>query len=72
MKLKFGYHAQYRLNQRQISIAKIKSVIASPEFSVADNDGIIKSWKTIAGEKICVIYKKQGSEYFVLTIYYKE
>ncbi|HKZ37574.1 MAG TPA: DUF4258 domain-containing protein [Chryseolinea sp.] len=69
MKLKFTNHAQYRIEERGISIEDIKFVINNPDFSEINN-GKIKCRSLIDGETLVAVYLKSRGEFVILTAYY--
>lgn len=71
MKLKFTYHAQYRVDKREISSEMIKEVIKNPESSNIKYDRV-EVMKNINGRKLFVIYKRSKLTYIIITSYYEK
>jgi hypothetical protein len=69
MKLRFTHHAQYRMDERGISVSSIKSVLKNPDHTedVFGNKSL--SRKQIDGGTIEVIYVKDKNEFVIITIY---
>ena len=72
MKFIFTYHAQYRMDIRNISVDNIKDIIRYPDFSKLEENGKILKVKYIAGKgKVAVVYIVRGSLFNIITIYYE-
>ena len=75
MKLKFGYHCQFRLYERGINVDHIKKAIMNPDSKQDAYEGKIKVQKKIGNKVIKVIYYKKDlkdkkEEYNIITAYY--
>jgi hypothetical protein len=75
MKLKFGYHCQFRLYERAINVDHIKKAIMKPDNKEDAYEGKIKVQKKIGGKTIKVVYyqntvKNKKEEYNIITAYY--
>jgi len=75
MKLKFGYHCQFRLYERGINVDHIKKAIMNPDSRRDTYEGKIKVQKKIGGKIIKVVYckntcKDKKEEYNIITAYY--
>ncbi len=70
MKLIITYHAQFRLNERGISIENIKKTINSPDFLEILLSGKIRARKYFGVKILAVIYVKSGKEFVILSSYY--
>jgi hypothetical protein len=70
MKFVFTNHAQYRINERGISISKIKETIARPDKKSTQHNLIIV--RKFFGRKILeVVYKVKINSYVIITAYYE-
>lgn len=69
MKLKLTHHAQFRLNERGISIEKIKQTINQPDF-LELLDEKIRVKKDFGDKILVVIYIKSGKEFVIISSYY--
>ncbi len=70
MKFKFTNHAQYRIDERGISIEDIKSVINAPDYARNTFDGRTEAGKKFFKKTLEVVYKKDGSATIIITVYY--
>lgn len=70
MKLKFTHHAQYRIDERRISVERIKQTINRPDFVEQLLDGKTRSKKNFGNETLLVVYIKSSKEFLILSSYY--
>ena len=66
MKFEVTNHAKYRLEERGISLTKIKQVILNYEKISVNNDGSIK----VVKNNLSVVYRKTKQIYIIITAYY--
>jgi hypothetical protein len=68
VKLKFVYHSQYRLYQREISTEDIKNIIRNPDIQQPSFNGRIKATKKLRDTIISVVYVRTKKEYLIITV----
>ena len=72
MKFIFSYHAQYRMNIREISALDIKDTINYTDFTEIQNNGKILKIKNIAEKgRVAVVYRAVGNKFIIITAYYE-
>ncbi len=69
MKLRFTHHAQYRMDERGISVSSIKSVLKNPDHTEDVFGSKSLARKHVDGGILEVIYIKDKNEFVIITIY---
>lgn len=69
MKLRFTHHAQYRMDERGISVSSIKSVLKNPDRTEPVFGAKMLARKNIDGKVLEVIYVKDKNDFVIITIY---
>jgi hypothetical protein len=58
---------------REISTFNIKDIINYPDFTEIQNNGKILKVKYIQNKgKVAVVYRRVGSEFIIITVYYED
>jgi len=70
MKFVFTNHAQYRINERNISISKVKEAIIKPDKKNTQHDLIVVR-KSFGKKVLEVVYKAKINSYVIITAYYE-
>ncbi len=69
MHLKFTYHANYRREERSITVEEIKQVIRSPDIIERKEDGKLLYIKRLRGKPISVVFSISRNIYIIITIF---
>ena len=72
MKLRFTYHARYRLDERGLALIaeKIKQTINTPDSRELLPKGKVKCKKVFGNKTLVVVYIKPRKEFLILSAYY--
>lgn len=67
----FTDHAKYRIEERGISIDRIKQTIKMPERQLIENHGMIVVKKKFGKKTLEVVYKIAKNKFIIITAYYE-
>ncbi len=69
MHIRFTYHANYRREERNISVDKIKETILFPDSISIKPSGKILHTKKFPEKTLTVVYEMSRKIYIIITIY---
>ncbi|HEC30593.1 MAG TPA: DUF4258 domain-containing protein [Candidatus Yonathbacteria bacterium] len=70
MKIRFTSHAQYRIEERGISILRITSTLRTPGKKRLAYENKLTKQKQFGGKILEVVYIKNKNYFIVITAYY--
>ena len=62
-------HAKQRMEERDVSIGQVEQIVYEPDYTVSSFERRIVATKKIGDRTINVVYKVEGDNIIIITVY---